>query len=481
VIADLMPYPSMKESGVPWGEVPQHWHLQKLRHVLRRHTERNRPDLPLLSVVRERGVIIRDIGNADENHNYIPDDLTNYKVVRAGQFAMNKMKAWQGSYGVSPHDGIVSPAYFVFELAGVERRFFHTAIRSRAYVPEFARTSDGVRVGQWDLAESRMREIPFAIPPLPEQAGIVRFLDHADRLIRRYIGAKQKLVKLLEEQKQAIIHRAVTRGLDPEVRLKPTDVEWLGDMPEHWEVVRLKEVITPLEQGWSPQCDAQPAGDDEWGVLKVGCVNRDEFDPQQNKKLPSTLAPIPELEIHDGDIMVSRANTRQLLGLAAVAIDPRPKLLLCDKLFRFRARPPRADARFLVHAIRQGTSRSQIESSTNGASDSMQNIGQRVVKNLFLALPSIDEQRRIVDVLRAQTSSLGDAGSAARREIVLLREYRMRLIADVVTGKLDVREAASRLPDAALDLEPLDVAEDLSDAGEAALEDREMQLEMAEA
>ncbi len=155
---------------------------------------------------------------------------------------MNKMKAWQGSYGVSKYDGIVSPAYFVFDLNGVGGEFFHSGIRSRAYVPFFTQASDGVRIGQWDLAQARMNEIPFFVPSLPEQVAIVRFLDHADRRIRRYIRAKQKLIKLLEEQKQAIIHRAVTRGLDPNVRLKPSRVEWLGDVPEHWDVLPLRRV-----------------------------------------------------------------------------------------------------------------------------------------------------------------------------------------------------------------------------------------------
>jgi type I restriction enzyme S subunit len=160
-----------------------------------------------------KGVILRDTTNNGENHNFIPDDLSNYKLVKSGQFAMNKMKAWQGSYGVSHHDGIVSPAYFVFELSGVDGDFFHLAIRSKAYVSFFAQASDGVRIGQWDLSQSRMSEIPFFVPSPAEQAAVVRFLDHADRRIRRYIGTKQKLIKLLEEQKQAVIHRAITRGL----------------------------------------------------------------------------------------------------------------------------------------------------------------------------------------------------------------------------------------------------------------------------
>lgn len=179
MIADLKPYPAMKDSQVPWlGEVPAHWNVRKLRNILRRVTERNQPDFPLLSVVREKGVILRDMTSTDKNHNFIPDDLTNYKVVRAGQFAMNKMKAWQGSYGVSQHDGIVSPAYFVFDVIGVDGQFFHAAIRSRAYVPRFTQASDGVRIGQWDLREARLKEIPFLLPPMSEQAAIVRFLDH---------------------------------------------------------------------------------------------------------------------------------------------------------------------------------------------------------------------------------------------------------------------------------------------------------------
>ena len=237
------PYTACKASGFEWlGDVPAHWMVVKLRSILARTNERNRPGLPLLSVVREKGVILRNTTNTDENHNFIPDDLSNYKVVRCGQLAMNKMKAWQGSYGLSQHDGIVSPAYFVFGIDGASRGYLHTALRSKAYVPFFAQASDGVRIGQWDLSPTRMREIPFLVPPLPEQAAIVRYLDHMDRRIRRYVSAKRRLIALLEEEKQAVINQAVTRGLDPNVRLKPSDVEWLGDVPEHWEVPRLRMV-----------------------------------------------------------------------------------------------------------------------------------------------------------------------------------------------------------------------------------------------
>ena len=209
------PYPAYKESGVEWlGEMPAHWEISKLRNILTEVVKRNRPDLPLLSVVREKGVILRDITNRNENHNYIPDDLTNYKVVLKGQFVINKMKAWQGSFGVSPHDGIVSPAYFIFDIDGVEGTFFHKAIRSKAYIPFFTQASDGVRIGQWDLSQTRMREIPFFIPPLPEQTAIVEYLDAQTAKIDAAMAAARREIELLREYRTRLIADVVTGKVD---------------------------------------------------------------------------------------------------------------------------------------------------------------------------------------------------------------------------------------------------------------------------
>lgn len=195
---------SHHEAGLQWlGAPPVHWQVRKLRHMLSPFSEKNHPEMPLLSVVREKGVIVRNVEDKEENHNYVPDDLSNYKLVRRSQFAMNKMKAWQGSYGISQYDGIVSPAYFVFTLNfDVNPEFFHRAIRSRAYVSYFAQASDGIRVGQWDLSMPRMKEIPFLIPPRDEQDQIVRFLDWKVSDINRAIQLKRREIALLKEQRQ---------------------------------------------------------------------------------------------------------------------------------------------------------------------------------------------------------------------------------------------------------------------------------------
>lgn len=205
----------MKFSGVKWlGDKPAHWQAIKLRQILHPVSVKNHPELPLLSVVREQGVIVRDVTDKEANHNYIPDNLSGYKVVKKGQFAMNKMKAWQGSYGISDYTGIVSPAYFIFDVSFDNLEYFHYAIRSKVYVNFFAQASDGIRVGQWDLQMDKMKEIPFIIPPADEQVAIV---DYIKRTLPQYDVAIEKLsteVETLEEYKTKLITDVVTGKID---------------------------------------------------------------------------------------------------------------------------------------------------------------------------------------------------------------------------------------------------------------------------
>ena len=199
------------DSGVEWiGKIPKHWEISKLGTSLKPISIKNRADLPLLSVTREQGVILRDVDDKESNHNFIPDDLSGYKMVEKGQFAMNKMKAWQGSYGISDYTGIVSPAYFIFELNGIEPTFFHKAIRSSVYVPFFIKASDGVRIGQWDLSKSRMKEIPFYIPPKEEQIKIVEYIENQTTKIDKAIELQQNYISKLKEYKASLIDSVVT-------------------------------------------------------------------------------------------------------------------------------------------------------------------------------------------------------------------------------------------------------------------------------
>ncbi len=244
-VINMPRYSVYKDSDYQWiGNIPEKWNVQKLSSCLFPVSEKNRPSLPLLSITRELGVIERDIEDQDTNHNFIPDDLTNYKLLKKGQFGMNKMKAWQGSYGISNYTGIVSPAYFVFDLTkNIETEFFNWAIRSSLYVSYFGSASDGVRIGQWDLSKTRMKSIPFLIPSKNEQIAIVNFLDQKTAQIDQAISIKQKQIELLKERQQIIIQQAVTKGLDANVPMKDSGIEWIGMIPEHWEIKKLKYVL----------------------------------------------------------------------------------------------------------------------------------------------------------------------------------------------------------------------------------------------
>jgi type I restriction enzyme, S subunit len=242
MIEGLKPYASMKDSGVPWlGEVPEHWEIQRGKTLFRSVDVRSESGLEeLLTVSSNHGVVPRRTASVTM---FKAESYVGHKLCWPGDLVINSLWAWSRGLGVSRHHGIISTAYGVYrcrDTNALEPRFVDELVRSSPFHWELRVRSKGVWTSRLQLTDESFLGAPFPLPPLPEQAAIVRFLDHADRKIFRYIRAKQMLIKLLEEQKQVISHRAVTRGLNPNVRLKASGVEWLGDVPEHWDVTRVK-------------------------------------------------------------------------------------------------------------------------------------------------------------------------------------------------------------------------------------------------
>lgn len=454
-ITKLKPYARYAESGSPWlGRVPQHWHVRKLRTLIEARNERNRPDLPLLSVAREKGVFVRPLKGEDNNHNVIPDDLSNYKVARAGDLVINKMKAWQGSMGIAPCDGVVSPAYFVFDLKIANHAFAERLLRSRPYVAHFGQVSDGVRIGQWDLSIQGMRQIPVAIPTDAEQAAIVRFLDYANRRLERTVRAKRNVIALLNEQKQTIIQRAVTRGFDVAAPLKYSGVPWVGHLPKHWKTPLLGCCLSGIEQGWSPLAAEGELAPNQWAVLTLSSVRRGILDPKAVKPV-SRSAEIPKgIEVANGDFLLARSNTRDRVGDACIAEEVRPKTIFSDLIYRLKIREELLNPRFLLYQLLAPFGRGQIERDARGSSGTMPKITGGHIRSWRVILPPPEEQQSIVDEIDAGTFQLNKAIRCTQHEITLLHEYRIRLTADVATGRLDVREVAQHLPTEAEGPEP---------------------------
>ena len=221
MIANLKPYPTYRDSRVEWlGDVPEHWVVPPLFALTRPKKNINCPGLELLSVYLNLGVV-KFSEVAEKRTNPTSEDLSKYQAVEPGDFVLNNQQAWRGSVGVSRYNGIVSPAYLVLSIGkSLIPKFANYFFRDRAMVNQYLICSKGVGSIQRNLYWPHLKRVSILVPSLSEQTAIVRYLDYIHQRIRRYISTKQKLIKLLEEQKQAIIHQAVTRGLDPSVPMK---------------------------------------------------------------------------------------------------------------------------------------------------------------------------------------------------------------------------------------------------------------------
>ena len=233
----------MKNSGIPWiGEIPKGWTVCFIKQIMRNKSIKGYPDEMVLSLYRDYGVVPKN--SRDDNHNVTSEDTSSYKFVEVGDFVINKMKAWQGSMAVSDYQGIISPAYYIcrFTTDDIDRRYIHYLLRNDTYKAEYMRLSSGMRVGQWDLNIDDFLRIKMVLPPLPEQQKIASFLDRKCAEIDEMIALQEKIVEELKAYKQSVITEAVTKGLNPDVPMKDSEIEWIGEIPEHWEVVHFWKV-----------------------------------------------------------------------------------------------------------------------------------------------------------------------------------------------------------------------------------------------
>ncbi len=445
-------YPAYKDSGVAWlGEVPGHWKISKLKHAAT-FASGGTPSKEVLgywngSIPWASSKDLKsDVLSDTEDHITERAVEDGARLIGAGDL----MVVVRGM--ILAHTFPVTKALVAMainqDLKGVRPNSgWHTdyfAALLRAASPETFRRLDEAGHGTKALRMESWVGMELPQPPLPEQHAIATFLDRETAKIDALVSEQQRLIELLKEKRQAVISHVVTKGLNPDAPMKDSGVEWIGEVPEHWSINRLKYLIREIEQGWSPQCEGYPVEtNDEWGVLKVGCVNGGTFDATENKALPQELEPIHELSLTAGDLLISRANTRELVGSAAVVQHDCPNLMLCDKLYRIRLHAQRGIPAFVSRYLSASAPRGQIELGATGASSSMVNIGQSTILELFLAVPPLLEQVAIVDFIDREVTRLDTLTTEATRAIELLNERRTALISAAVTGQIDVREVTA--------------------------------------
>lgn len=397
------------------GAIPTHWQVLNLRQILTACSEKNHPDMPLLSVVREKGVIVRNID--DKNHNYVPDDLSNYKLVKRGQFAVNKMKAWQGSYGVSQHDGIVSPAYFVFNINhDMNHDFFDKAIRSKIYVNYFGQASDGIRVGQWDLSMKRLRDIPFCLPPREEQEQIVRFLDWKVSAIDKLIATKEKQLSILKELLQAKIEKQLhAYPISNTLRLKQ-----LGTFSKGGGFSRDNLVET----------ETYPA------ILYGDIYTQYEYKTSVIPHHIDGIAYSASRKISKGDIvMAGTGETKDDIGKSILYMGTQSVAVGGDVIiFHPNAKN---NAEYLLYQLYSQAALKHRYISSKG--DIIVHIYPTAIGNILITLPCVHDQKKAVKRINANIHRVNKTLHLLNDQISNLRELKTRLISDAVTGKIDVR------------------------------------------
>ena len=350
-----------------------------------------------------------------------------YQGVRRGDLVIHAMDAFAGAIGVSDSDGKCTPVYAVCQPIGnVNSHYYSYIVREMARSQWIVALAKGIRERSTDFRFDGFASQNVPIPPRQEQDQIAVFIDRIDRRIRRYIRTKQKLIKLLEEQKKAIIHQAVTRGLDPNVRLKPSGVEWLGEVPEQWEIKRIKH-LARLRSG-----DA---------ITSLGINENGDYPVFGGNGLRG----FTDKYTHQGEFV--------LIGRQGA---------LCGNINYAQGLFWASEHAVVAHPIKPynlfwfGELLRKMNLNQYSISAAQPGLAIERIQNLSLPVPPYEEQTAINKHIKSATSDLDCAISQSLREIFLLREYRTRLIADIVTGKLDLREAAANLPEEIDEMEVLD-------------------------
>ena len=441
----LQPYPAYDPSRVQWlGCVPAHWHVLRGKALLAPVDIRSDSGSEeLLSVSSRDGVIPRE--SADVTM-FKAASYVGYKLCWPGDLVINSLWAWAYGLGVSQHHGIVSSAYGVYRPSPrVDPNFIHLLTRSVPFQWELQVRSKGVWKSRLQLTDDAFMGAPIPLPPLREQRVIVRYLSYVDRRVRRYVRAKERLIGLLEEEKHAIINQAVTRGLDPSVRMKPSGVEWLGDVPEDWGVRRLKQVSV-VQTGVTLGKNYGDRDLLERPYLRVANVQSGRLDLSKVTTVRVPGSEIQRSTLRIGDVLMTEGGDIDKLGRGCVWSGEIRDCLHQNHIFAVRTDRKALLPEFLVAVMGSNHSRSYFQSTAKKTTN-LAATNQAKVGNLPLVLPSIDEQQKILGYLVKQCDLQDAAIARTRRQIDLVQEYRTRLIADVVMGKLDVRAAAAGLAD----------------------------------
>ncbi len=418
MIDHLRAYPEYKDSKLPWlDRIPAHWEEKRAKYFFKEVDERSTTgDEPLMSVSHVTGVTPRK----ESVTMFMAESNAGHKICRPGDLVINTMWAWMAAMGVASQDGLVSPSYGVYrprDPLQYESKYVDHLLRTQPYVSEYICRSTGIRASRLRLYPDDFLDIPIVCPPQEEQEAIIKFIDQQDRLVRRFIRNRRRLIEVLNEQKQAIINRAVTRGIDSNVRLKPSGVEWLGEIPENWRLGRIKTEMHNLNTRRIPLSG-----------IERGTMTLRLYDYYGAS---GVIDRVDEYLFDDELLLIAEDGANLVLRNLPLAVIARGKFWVNNHAHILK--PKHGSLEYFAALLECIDYRPWI----SGAAQPK--LTQDRLMAVRIPVPPDDEQRHIAEWIVANTGDISAAIGKARREIDLIREYRTRLIADVVTGKVDVR------------------------------------------
>ncbi|MEW4923749.1 restriction endonuclease subunit S [Algibacter sp. 2305UL17-15] len=425
-------YPKYKNSGIAWlGEIPEHWEIRRIKYVfkeLNNRSETGKEDL--LSVSQYTGVTKKSDKVAEGESISNAKTLEGYKIVEKGDLVINIMLAWNGSLGISKYNGIVSPAYCVYRNHIGNERYFGYLFKTKNGQQEFKKQSTGIIDSRLRMYTDSFFDIKTALPPKKEQIKIAHFLDYKIEKINRFIKKKKQLIKLLNEQKTAIINQAVTKGLDPNAQLKDSGIEWLGDIPVHWKVKKLKYGTNILRGKFTPRPRNDPKFyDGDYPFIQTGNItSTGKYIETYNQTLNELGKNVSKEFPINTVVMSVAANIADVAILNFKACFP-------DSVIGFYPFEG-TDTDFLFYQLKN----LRAEFYKIAIKSTQYNLNVDRVKNVKIFLPPFLEQQAIVKYIENELGLIDKTISTIQKEITLVEEYKTALIAEAVTGKIDVRK-----------------------------------------
>lgn len=437
----MKPYASYKPSGVPWlGDVPAHWQVEKVKFQARLRGEKAVGTNGARYVGMEH--VLSKVGKFNPVVDGTQEEAeSTVNVFSKGDVLFGKLRPYLAKCVVADTDGVCSSEFLVLSPSDeVVPAYLNATMLMQEFIDAVDASTYGAKMPRADWGFIGQQRLP--LPPPDEQQAIADYLDVETARIDTLIHEKDGLIGLLREAQASAFATTVLRFANATVGVNCNRFTWLQSLPSNWRVAKVKHITLSVDQGISPQCESRPPDDGEWGVLKVGCVNTGDFNPMESKALPSDIEPIESITLLKGDVLISRANTKNLVGRAAMADKDYPRLMLSDKHYRLRLDQNECLSQYLVFVLTHGAVRVHIEERATGASASMLNIDRRTIMDLDVPLPPPDVQDEIVREVQRDRAALGRLIAHTHDEITLLKELRAATIADAVLGRIDVRGSA---------------------------------------